>query len=84
MTTLINTVLVLHFQIQERESANMKVLADEWKKRDKERELMVRRKVRIYYRNLLNHRLPKKGYSSSNPGILLNLPKDAIKLKVSN
>ena len=32
-------------QMQQREAAQMAALAEEWKKRDKERELLVTRKV---------------------------------------
>ena len=32
-------------QLQARESAHMRTLAEEWKRRDKEREVMVRKKV---------------------------------------
>ena len=33
--------------MQQRESTHMKTLAEEWKRRDKERELMVKKKVKI-------------------------------------
>lgn len=32
--------------MQQRESSHMKALAEEWKRRDKERELMVKKKVK--------------------------------------
>ena len=32
--------------MQHRENSQMKALAEEWKKRDKERELMVKKKVK--------------------------------------
>ena len=38
-------VSVLTYQMQHRENSQMKALAEEWKKRDKERELMVKKKV---------------------------------------
>ena len=31
--------------MQDRENSHMKALAEEWKRRDKERELMVKKKV---------------------------------------
>lgn len=37
-------------QMQHRENSQMKALADEWKKRDKERELMVKKKLEEYSR----------------------------------
>ena len=39
-------VSVLTYQMQHRENSQMKALAEEWKKRDKERELMVKKKVK--------------------------------------
>jgi len=33
-------------QLQQRETSHMKTLAEEWKRRDKERELMVKKKVK--------------------------------------
>lgn len=33
-------------QMQHRENSHMKALAEEWKRRDKERELMVKKKVK--------------------------------------
>ena len=35
-------------QLKEQESQHMHVLAEEWKKRDKEREMIVKRKVDEY------------------------------------
>ena len=32
--------------MQQRETSHMKTLAEEWKRRDKERELMVKKKVK--------------------------------------
>jgi len=37
-------------QMQQRESTHMKTLAEEWKRRDKERELMVKKKLEEYSR----------------------------------
>ena len=45
MTTYCNTVLFSR-QMQQRETSHMKTLAEEWKRRDKERELMVKKKVK--------------------------------------
>ena len=39
--------MVFSRQMQQRESTHMKTLAEEWKRRDKERELMVKKKVKI-------------------------------------
>ena len=45
LTAYSNTV-VFSRQMQQRESSHMKTLAEEWKRRDKERELMVKKKVK--------------------------------------
>jgi len=37
-------------QLQQRETSHMKTLAEEWKRRDKERELMVKKKLEEYSR----------------------------------
>ena len=38
-------VIVVVLQLKQKEIQHMKVLAEEWKKRDKERELVTKKKV---------------------------------------
>lgn len=40
-------------QMQQRETSHMKTLAEEWKRRDKERELMVKKKVKEKFTTLI-------------------------------
>lgn len=39
--------------MQQRETSHMKTLAEEWKRRDKERELMVKKKVKEKFTTLI-------------------------------
>lgn len=52
------TLSLFHYlQLREKEAQYMKALAEEWKRRDKERELIVKKKVcllNIYNTRILN------------------------------
>ena len=47
------TLFFFSLQMQQRETSHMKTLADEWKRRDKERELMVKKKVKQKFTTLI-------------------------------
>lgn len=40
-----NIVLVFFFQLEEQKAAQLRVLTEEWKRRDRERELLIKAKV---------------------------------------
>ena len=45
VTVTSSLVVVVLLQLKQKEIQHMKVLAEEWKKRDKERELVTKKKV---------------------------------------